>query len=97
MEICTKVNFTKGSVMEVEFTTISLKEDMKEIGLMEDMMVMESRVGLEEVDIKVTIDKVLDMVMEFTDSTLEIVMLVNGLMVKAMDLVFSLVLMVALM
>jgi|APAra0007618328_1042625.scaffolds.fasta_scaffold16764_2 hypothetical protein len=63
---------------------------------MGDMMVMGLRVGLEEVDIKVNIGKVLDMVLVFIDSTLVIVMLVSGLMVKAMVLVFNLVLMVAL-
>lgn len=58
-------------------------------------MVMGSRAGLEGVDTKASIGKVLDMVTEFTDSTLVIATLASGLMVKAMALVFSLVLMVA--
>lgn len=60
-------------------------------------MVMGSRAGLEGVDTKVSIGKGLDMVTEFTDSTLVIAMRVSGLMVKAMGLVFRVVLMVALM
>lgn len=97
MEISTKVNSTEGSVTEVEFTIISLMEDMKEIGSMEDTMVMESSVGLKEVNIKDSISKDLDMVMEFTGFTPEILTPVNGLTVKAMALVFKLVLMVALL
>ena len=58
-------------------------------------MVMGSRAGLEGVDTKASIGKGLDMVTEFTDSTLVIATLASGLMVKAMALVFSLVLMVA--
>ncbi|EFH65411.1 hypothetical protein ARALYDRAFT_339925 [Arabidopsis lyrata subsp. lyrata] len=93
----TKVNSTEGSVTEVECTIISLMEDMKEIGSMEDTMVMESSVGLKEVNIKDSISKDLDMVMEFTGFTPEILTPVNGLTVKAMALVFKLVLMVALL
>ena len=48
------------------------------IGSMGDTMVMGSRAGLEGVDTKVSIGKVLDMVMEFIDSTLVIATLVSG-------------------
>lgn len=65
------------------------------IGSTGDTTATGSKAGLEEVDTKVSIGKVLDMVMEFTDSTLAIVTLVNGSMVRAMGLVFNLVLMVA--
>jgi hypothetical protein len=97
MEISTKVNSTEGSVTEVEFIIITLMEDMKEIGSMEGTMVMESSVGLKEVNIKDSISKDLDMVLEFTGFTPEILTLVNGLTVKAMALEFKLVLMEALL
>lgn len=53
-----KVNFIKVGVMEVGFIITSLMEDMKEIGLMGDMMDMELRVGQEVVDIEDSTDKV---------------------------------------
>ena len=82
---------------EVEFTTITLTDVTKEIGLTEDTTAMESSLGLKEVSSKDSTSKDLDMVTVFTGFTPEILTPANGSMVKAMASVFRHVLMEALM
>lgn len=93
MAIFTKASLIKGAVMEAAFITFSGKGDTREIGLMVNMMGMGLKVGQKEVDIEGNIVMEFDMELEFISSSMAIVMLVNGLMDKAMVEEFKVVLM----